>query len=110
MRRKLLVTGLLASSLALGGCAATIAATALSAAMRSAQGKPQSNAHLKPQAEQACTAHAAQFGTVHVIDVQQRSVDKITVWGTATTGADRRSFECTFTDRIVGFRLRPIRA
>jgi hypothetical protein len=78
-------------------------------AMRSAEGQLQSNEHLKPSAARACGAHAAQIGTVQIIDVEQRSSGKIVVWGTATNGAERRSFECTYTTKIVGFKLRTIR-
>jgi hypothetical protein len=107
--RKLHLALLVAGSLALSGCAASLAATALSMAMRSAQKQPQSNAHLKPAATQACSAHAAQYGGVQIIDVVQRGVSRIVVWGTATNGQERQSFECTYTTKIVGFRLRPIR-
>jgi hypothetical protein len=99
---------LLGSSLFLGGCVASLAASAISAAVRSAQPEPANNEHLKPVASQACGAHASQYGIVHIIDVVQRSPSKIVVWGTATKGADRQSFECTYTTKIVGFRLRPI--
>lgn len=109
MPRTLLPTLLLGSSLVLGGCAAGLAAGALGAAVRSAQGQPQSNDHLKPLATQACSARASQHGAVHVIDVEQRTSSKIIVWGTAAQGADRRSFECAYTTQIVSFKLRTIR-
>ena len=51
-------------------------------------------------AAQACRAHAAQFGTVHIIDLEQRSPSKIVVWGTAT-GSNRRSY----TTRIENFKF-----
>ena len=110
MPRKFLLTYLLGSLFALSGCAVGIAASALGAAVRSAQDQPQSNEHLKPLAVEACSAHASQFGTVHVIDVVQRTLSKIIVWGIATNGADRRSFECAYTTRVVGFQLRAIKA
>ena len=109
-RISLLVLLLLGSLLALGGCAAGIAASALGAAVRSARDQPRGNEHLKPLAVQECSARASQFGTVRVIDVQQRTLSKIIVWGTATKGADRRSFECSYTTRVVGFQLRAIKA
>ncbi len=108
MPRKLLLPLLLGGSLALGGCAASLAASAVSAAMRSAQGRAPSNEHLTLEAAQACRAQAAQYGEVQVIDIEQRTASKIIIWGTAGSGADRRSFECTFTTRVVGFRLRAI--
>lgn len=108
MRSKSALTLLLASTFALGGCAAGLAASALGMAVQAAQGEPQSNAHLKPVARDACSAHAAQYGAVHVIDVEQRRTDKIIVWGTADDGKERLSFECAFGTKITGFKLRPI--
>jgi len=93
---------------ALSGCVAGMAASAASMAIRSAQGTPQSNTHLKPTAETVCTAHASQFGSVHVIDVQQYSPSKIIVWGTVDNGKAKQSFECGFTTKMSGFKLRPI--
>lgn len=96
-------------ALALGGCVASLAASAASMAIRSAQPKPQSNANFRPTARQACSERAAQYGAVHVIDVEQRSVGRIVVWGTVTDAKERRSFECHFTSGIVDFKLRQIR-
>jgi hypothetical protein len=100
---------LLGSAVVLSGCAASLAASAAGLAMRSAQGQPRSNEHLKPLAVQTCSDQAAQFGTVALMDVEQRTAGRIIVWGTATSQAGRQSFECTFTDRIAGFKLRPIK-
>lgn len=96
------------SALSLGGCAAGIAAGAVGVAVRSARGEPESNAHLKPKAVEACRAHASQFGAVNVIDVAQASTSRITVWGTVDDGKARRSFECGFGTKITGFKLRAI--
>jgi hypothetical protein len=98
----------LASALLLGGCVAAMAANAVGMAVQSAQGQPQSNEQLKPNAEKDCTAHAAQYGAVHIIDVQQATPSKIIVWGTVDDGKARRSFECGYGTRITGFKLRPI--
>ncbi len=98
-----------AAALALGGCVASLAASAASMAIQSAQPKPQSNAHLKPTALQACTARAAQHGAVHIIDVEQRGVGRMIVWGTVTDSTKRRSFQCHFTNAIADFKLREIR-
>jgi hypothetical protein len=106
--KHLLLPLIAAAGLALGGCVAGIAAGALGAAVQGAQGQPQSNAHLRPQAVEACTAQAAPHGAVHIIDVEQRAIDRMIVWGTVDDGGERRSFECRFTTRIVGFQLRPI--
>jgi len=99
---------LIAGMLALGGCAAGIAASAVGMAVRSARSEPRSNAHLGSMAARACSAHAAQYGTVHVIDVEQRSASRIVVWGTVGEGLERRSFECRFGTQIAHFRLRAI--
>ena len=99
---------LLAGALALGGCVASIATSAVGMAVRSARGEPQGNQHLQPTARQACAAQASQYGAVHIIDVQQSSVNKIIVWGTVGDGAARRSFECAFGTRVTGFKLRAI--
>ena len=78
-------------------------------AIRSAQPKPQSNAHLKPAALEACTERARHYGAVHVIDVEQRSINRMIVWGTVTDAKERRSFQCHFTTTITDFRLRAIK-
>ena len=103
------LTALLLATM-LGGCVAGIAASAVGLAARSAQGTPASNEHLKPQAREACSAHAAQYGTVHVIDVEQRNASRIIVWGTVADAAQKRSFQCDFRTAITSFKLRPIRA
>jgi hypothetical protein len=93
---------------ALGGCIPMMAASAVSMAASSARGRPVGNEALQPQAREACSAQAARYGTVHVIDVQQASVSKIIVWGTADDGKQKQSFQCDFGTRITGFKLRPI--
>lgn len=108
MERMLLICLAAGSTLALGGCVAGMAASAVSMAARSARGEPASNEHLQPTARQACTERAAQHGTVHIIDVQQRAPSKIIVWGTVDDGKERRSFECGFGTKITGFKLRGI--
>ncbi|WP_294173501.1 hypothetical protein [uncultured Sphingomonas sp.] len=108
MRKALQLTSLLAASLALGGCVASLAASALGAAARSGQKPYQHSEALQLAATQACRAHAAQHGEVHIIDWEQRGSGKVVVYGTATNGANRRSFECTYTNKVVGFRLRAI--
>jgi len=84
------------------------AASGASLAAHAAQGKPVKNDQLQPQARQACSARAEQYGAVHVIDVQQASIDRIIVWGTVDDGKQRRSFQCNFGTRITGFTLRAI--
>lgn len=108
--RAVIILPVLAAALALGACVASIAASAAGMAIRSAQKEPQSNAHLKPTAVAACTARAAQHGTVHIIDVEQRGAGRMIVWGTVTDASERRSFQCHFTTGIAAFKLRAIRA
>ena len=96
-------------ALALGGCVAGVAAGAAGMAIRSAQPEPESNEHLQPSARGACSAQAARLGKVHIIDVEQRRVDRIVVWGTVTDAKERRSFECGFTNKVTYFKLRPIK-
>ncbi|MEO7365607.1 MAG: hypothetical protein ABIW03_04730 [Sphingomicrobium sp.] len=96
------------SALALNGCVASMAMSAASLAAQGVRGQPRSNAELNPTARIACEAHAAQYGAVHIIDVEQHSVSKIIVWGTVGDGEQRRSFQCDFGTRITGFKLRPI--
>lgn len=93
---------------ALGGCVPMMAVSAASMAAQAAQGTPVSNEALQPQAREACTAQAAKYGDVHVIDVEQRSIDKIIVWGTVDDGKQTQSFQCDFRTKISGFKLRPI--
>ena len=100
---------LAAGTLALGGCVAGMAASAIGMAARSAQGQAASNEHLKPEASAACTARASQYGAVKIIDVEQRSASKIIVWGTVGEGSERRSFECAYGTRVTGFKLRAIK-
>jgi hypothetical protein len=108
MTRLALLALLTAFSAALGGCVPMLAVSAAGMVARSAQGRPVGNEALQPQAREACSANAAQYGTVHVIDVQQASVSKIIVWGTVDDGKQKQSFQCDFATRITGFKLRPI--
>jgi hypothetical protein len=95
---------------ALGGCVASMAVSALGMAAQGARGRPVSNEALRPQALKACSAHAAHFGAVTVIDVEQHRVDKIIVWGTIDDGTGKVSFQCDFGTRITEFTFRPIKA
>ena len=98
------------SVLPLCGCVAGMAASAVGMAVRGAQGEPVSNSHLGREAVTACSDRAAEYGTVHIIDVEQRSASKLIVWGTADDGTQRRSFECAFGTKITGFKLRDIKS
>ena len=106
MSRKILLPLILLAAPALGGCA-------LQAAMMAAELAPQiqgpmgtKNAHLKPQAQRECTQRAAQYGSVYIVDVEQRRADRIIVWGSVTDSQQRRrTFECHFTTRLGTFKL-----
>src|SRR5690348_2041113 len=92
----------------LSGCVASMALSAASMAAQAAQGHPTSNEALQPQARDECSRQAAQYGAVHVIDVEQHSINKIIVWGTVDDGKAKRSFQCDYGTRITGFKLRDI--
>jgi hypothetical protein len=96
------------AALLLSGCVAMAAVSGVGLAAQAAQGKPVKNEQFQPQARQACSARAAQYGAVHVIDVEQARIDKIIVWGTVDDGQQKRSFQCNFGTRITGFTLREI--
>ena len=109
--KHLLICGLLlGSALPLGGCVAGIATSAVGMAVRSARGEPENNAALSPTAVQACTARAAPYGAVKLIDMQQVAVDRIKIWGTTNDGKTRRSFECAYGKKVTGFKLQTIAA
>lgn len=93
---------------ALGACVPMMAVSAASMAAQAAQKAPVSNEPLHPQARDACTAQAAQYGTVNVIDVEQHRVNEIIVWGTVDDGKQKRSFECDYGTKITAFKLREI--
>jgi hypothetical protein len=110
--RKMILPLLGASSLALGGCVAGIAASAVGAAVNSAQSQQAAGrAPLSSQAAaEACKASASQHGQVRIIDVEARSSSKLVVWGTVETAEERRSFECTYNGKVSGLKLREIAA
>ena len=104
---------LAASSLALGGCAASIAASVVGAAVQAASPRPQEvgyRADLIANARDACRARAAQHGAVHLIDAEQGRGGRVRVWGTVQGPSERRSFVCTYNGRVAGFTLRAIPA
>jgi hypothetical protein len=107
-RKFVLALGLLASPL-LGGCVAQAALVAADLSRYVPGPQRASNAHLRPAATEACTQRAAQHGSVFVLDVEQRRVDRLVVWGSVTDAQQhRRTFECHFTTRLVSFELREI--
>ena len=109
MQRKIFLPLILLAAPGLGGCAlqAAMIAHDLSDEIRPALGP--SNAHLKPVATQQCTQRAAQYGSVYIVDVEQRRSDRIIVWGSVTDAQQRRrTFECQFTTRLTSFAVRDI--
>jgi hypothetical protein len=95
----------------LGGCVAGLAMGALGAVGSAAArgGTPADpNVDVGPDARTACTARAAQQGAAHVIDVEYPGPGKAIVWGTIGEGPARRSFECRWAGKIVGFAVRAI--
>ena len=109
MKRKTLMTLMLLTAPALGGCAlqAAMIAHDLADEIRPALGP--ANAHLKPTATQECTQRAAQYGSVYIVDVEQRRADRIIVWGSVTDAQQRRrTFECHYTTRLANFAVRDI--
>ena len=108
MRRFILAAAAAAVPL-LGGCVPMMAMSAAQMVGQAAAGTPKDNEQLQPDARQACTATAAQYGTVTVIDVEQHKINQIIVWGTVGDGAQKRSFECDYGTKITAFKLREIR-
>jgi hypothetical protein len=108
MKRFMMVALFSASAPALSGCVPMMALSAAQMVAQAAQKKPVSNASWAPVAWKQCEAQAAQYGTVHVIDVEQHKINQIIVWGTVDDGKQKQSFQCDFTTKITGFKLRPI--
>lgn len=106
------ITLLLAlGALPLGGCAASIAASAVGAAVRAADKPDKAPAEDPgPVARAACLARASQYGTARVIDVVYRSVAKVVVWGAVDGEGRTRSFQCRWDGKIVGFELKEVEA
>ena len=106
--RKLLLPLLLIAAPSLGGCVASIAASAVTAAVQAARKPTDPNADPGPLALEACRARAAQEGEVRIIDVERRSPTSATVWGTVQKEAERRAFECRYSGKITAFKLRAV--
>ena len=110
MRRNKCLLLMLSTMLALSGCVASMAASAVGAAVTASRGRPVSNEGARETAISQCSALAAPYGAVHVIDVEQRSVERMVVWGTTEGRSGRRSFECAFGTKVAGFKIHPIAA
>ncbi|HEX9964242.1 MAG TPA: hypothetical protein VGB04_04585 [Allosphingosinicella sp.] len=96
-------------ALPLGGCAASIAASAVGAAVRAADRPDKApSADPGPVAREACLAQASKYGTARVIDIVYRSVAKVVVWGAVEGEGRTRSFQCRWDGKIVGFELKEV--
>ncbi len=109
MHRPILPLLLAAAAVPLGGCAASIAASAVGAAVRAADRPDRApKEDPGPAARAACTARAAQYGNVKIIDIVYKSVAKVTVWGSVEGEGRKRSFQCRWDGKIVGFELKEV--
>ncbi|HEX8241039.1 MAG TPA: hypothetical protein VF574_14995 [Allosphingosinicella sp.] len=108
MRRPILLL-LALGALPQGGCAASLAAGAIGAAVRAAD-KPDKapKEDPGPVARAACSARAAPYGNVKIIDVVYKSVAKVVVWGAVEAEGRKQSFQCRWDGKIVGFELKEI--
>ncbi len=109
MNRKIGLLLILLATPALGGCALQAALAAAELVQYLPENEGPSNAHLRPAATQACTQRAGQYGSVYIVDIEQRRRDLIIVWGSVTDAQQRRrTFECRFTTALANFKLREI--
>jgi len=97
---------LAASSLALGGCVASMAANAVTMAVKASRPDRAGAGDLRGSATAACSERAAPLGTVKIIDAAQRPDGRVTVWGTVEAEGARQSFECKFGGKVTAFKLR----
>jgi hypothetical protein len=95
-----------AAALVLSGCVAGMVAGAVGMAADSGRGKPRDSEFMQAAARQACSAHAAQYGTVEVTGVKQLEDGEIVVSGTVADSSGKNMFECSFVTEITGFALR----
>ena len=109
MRRIWLLFLLIPGLLPLGGCVAGMAASAVGMAAQGTRKPPVAVAESRADVIKACSDHAAQFGAVHIIDVEQPAPSRIIVWGTVGDGRQKRSFRCAYGTKILSFRLRAIK-
>lgn len=95
------------AGLSLGGCVASVAASAVGAAIQASR-PTETSEDLRSAATKACTARAAPHGEVHIIDASQRSGGRVIVWGTVTAGSRRQGFECDWRGAVRDFDLRAL--
>jgi hypothetical protein len=107
MKRQILLPLVMFGTPALGGCAVQAALVAAEVAPQIRGPLGPGNAHLRTTATQACTQRAGRYGSVFIVDVEQRRADRIVVWGSVTEAQQqrRRIFECHFTTSLARFKL-----
>lgn len=109
MHRPILPLLLALGALPLSGCAAGIAASAVGAAVRAADRPDKApKEDPGPAARAACSARAAQYGTVRIIDTVYKSAAKVVVWGSAEAEGRKRSFQCRWDGKIVEFEVNAV--
>ena len=97
-----------AIALPLCGCVAGMAASAVGLAADAAGPGGQNSKFMQAAARQACSAQAAQSGTVQIASVTQAKDGEIIVLGTVQGSSGLQSFECSFVTTVTGFSLKPV--
>lgn len=111
MTRLRLLTLLPAVALALSGCVAGMVAGAVGMAAGGGREREHRNVEfMLVAARQACSAHAAQYGTVEVTGLKEADGNEIIVSGTVTDAKVKKSFKCSFVTEITAFELQPIQS
>jgi hypothetical protein len=113
MRRSILpllaLAALALGAMMLEGCVASLAAGAVGAVIQAAD-KPDAppKEDPGPVARAACTAQALPYGNVHIIDTVYKSPAKLVVWGSVEAEGKKRSFQCRWDGKIVGFEVKEV--
>ena len=94
--------------LALSGCVAGMAASAVGLAADAAGPVGKYYKFMQAAARQASSAQAAQSGTVQVTSVTQAKDGEIVVLGTVQGTSGTPAFECSFVTTVTGFTLKPV--
>lgn len=110
MRLRLLPL-LAGSGFLLSGCVASMAASAVGAAVQASRPRPvEVTDDRRAVATAACQARAGGAERTRIIDAEQRRYGHVVVWGTVGEGPERRAFECRYDGTVKSFKLRPIPA
>ena len=105
MKRIVILSLLVVLGLALEGCAAGIAMSAVSMGVQLTQNQ----ARFEPTAAKACTREASRYGGVNILGIERRTPRKTIVRGTVKGGKGLQSFDCSFDAKIRSFRLGRLR-